>query len=173
LPESVDAALRKHATLTGRDLTEIVQEGVALVISGGADDSFRAPILTTAPCGPWEQAFIGASHFRVSADVADELGLRDGDFFVRGTGDSMLGVGILDGSIVSMRPLAPHRQPRRGEVALVQITTEDGECLGTIKKWVPGEPPSLVDGDDKPFELPGNVKEIRAIATGQGVIGRL
>lgn len=136
-------------------------------------DSFRAPFLTKAPCGPWEEALDHASFFTISQDTADELGARDGDVFVRTVGDSNEGIGIPDGMLLLMRPLLNRAQPRRNEVALVQIVDDSGDYLATIKRWQPGTPPTLIDGGDKEFPTPEGTREIIPVAVALGIIGRI
>ncbi len=136
-------------------------------------DTFQAPILTKAPCGPWEEALAGAGSFTISADTADELEARDGDVFVRTTGESMEAAGIQDGMLLLMRPVGPHSHPRRGEITLVQIIDSEGEYLGTIKHWAPGTPPKLTDGEGNDFAIPDDVQQIIPIATARGIIGRV
>jgi repressor LexA len=59
-------------------------------------------------------------------DLETLLGMRDGDFLLRVTGDSMIGIGVLDGDYVIIRPAA---QVNDGEVAVVLIPGENGATL--------------------------------------------
>ena len=139
-------------------------------------ENVRARLLTKAPCGPWAEAIEHAGEFVLSSDIADELQVRPHDVLVRAVGESMEGAGILDGALVVMRPLPEHRVPRNGEIALVEVTREDGETFGTIKHWHsggPGQPPRLTDGQGDEFPLPEGVTSVRPIAVADGVIARL
>jgi hypothetical protein len=136
-------------------------------------DSFSARFLTQAPCGPWQEAIEQAVAFELSNDVAEELEARDGDVIVRAVGQSMEGAGIFDGALVLMRPLLGHRQPRAGEIALVQRIDVDGNCEGMIKRWHGGEPPVLKDGASDVIEIPAGTRQILPVAVARGVISRL
>lgn len=172
---------RDYAARTDQDLTELIERGIEMVIQGETVaisddpllDSFRAPLLTEAPCGPWEEALDHAGHFTISQDAADELEARDGDVFVRAMGDSMEGAGIFDGALLLTRPLINQGEPRRGEIALVQIIDENGDYLATIKRWQPGTPPTLIDGNDEPFVMPERVRQILPVVVVRGIIARI
>lgn len=144
-----------------------------------ATDSFRAPFLSRVPCGPWQDAVDEGAAFTVSKDVADFIEARDGDAWVEGSGDSMVGAGIQDGFMVLVRPLPEGRTPRRGEIAVIQAFVGDEEeaVLGTIKRWMPPKDseglPTLFNGDDAEFELPSGVRRVVAVAVGRAVLGRL
>ncbi|GHF54300.1 repressor LexA [Deinococcus metalli] len=61
-------------------------------------------------------------------DLETLLGMRDGDFLLRVTGDSMTGIGVLDGDYVIIRPT---EQVNDGEVAVVLIP---GDNAATLKR---------------------------------------
>ncbi len=138
-------------------------------------EAFRAPVLSSVPCGPWDRAVEGAPTHAVSIDDARELEALPGDVWVRAHGDSMLGAGIADGVLVLVRPYGT-KPVRRGDIVVVQITTDDGEVLGTMKRFAgngAGGLPQLLDGADEPFPLPDNVVKVEYIAREQGVLGRV
>jgi SOS-response transcriptional repressor LexA len=177
---STQREIAEQAALEGKELAEFGRDAIEFYIAhrhlaatGGADRSYRARLLTKAPCGPWQEAIEHASYLTLSEEIADELEVREGDVLVRAEGESMESAGILDGALVLMRPLDGGRQPRRGEIALVQVTTSDGDCQGTIKHWHPGDVPTLKDGDGNLFPLPEDTAEVRAIAVARGVVSRL
>jgi SOS-response transcriptional repressor LexA len=168
---------------TGIAVTEIVRRAVARELNPqpvkiatdaamAGTDSFRAPYLTKAPCGPFREALDHASFYTLSKDVADTLEARDGDVIVQADGESMVGAGINDSDLLLMRPVPENRNPSRGEVALVQIFRADGLCEGTIKKWMGGTPPRLHDGDDEELPLPDDVERLVPVCVLRGVIAR-
>lgn len=181
-PDLIES-LREFAQQAKESMSSIVGRGIEREISGVTIpddpllDSFRAPFLTKAPCGPWEEALDHASHFTISQDTADELGARDGDVFVRTMGDSMEMAGIADGALLLMRPIPNQGTPRRHEITLVQIVDEDGDYLATIKHWqpsgAPGKPPKLLDGNDEEFPIPEGTQQVIPVAVALGIIGRI
>lgn len=135
-------------------------------------DSFRAPYLSRVPCGPLRAAIDTGAFFTVSRDTAEELEVRDGDFWVRAEGESMEGAGIQDGFLILMRPLES-RPPRRGEIVLVQFFDETGDVYqATVKSWNGDNPLRLKDGHGEDFEVPEG-REYKAVAVARGVVGRL
>jgi SOS-response transcriptional repressor LexA len=179
LPSSMDDALRAHSDETGYPLADLIRRAIASYLDPAssphaapdAPDESRHRFLTSAPCGPWEEALERAGTFTLSRDVAEELGAREGDVVVRAVGQSMSGAGIPDGALLLMRPLANNRPPRTGRVALVQIVSKTDEYLGTIKRWMKEE--VLHDGDGKPLSIPAGTKEIKPIAESVGLIALL
>ena len=142
-----------------------------------ADDeprTFTAPYVGAIPCGPWNPTEPGHERFTVSTEVADELEARDGDWWFRAAGDSMIGAGILDGSLVLVRPY-DGKPPRRGDVVAVQIADEGGEVSGTFKRFdgQNGDVPKLLDGNDDVFDLPDGARVAAVLARGVGVVSRL
>ena len=69
------------------------------------------PLLGMIPAGPLEEAFAQAHEVIESTDF---LPYREGDFFLRVRGDSMVGDGILDGDLVLLRP---NLEVQHGEIA--------------------------------------------------------
>jgi SOS-response transcriptional repressor LexA len=136
-------------------------------------DSLRLKRLSKVPCGDWREAIESADSYTLSPDVEHSLEAREGDVIVPAEGDSMEGARIFDGDQVLMRPLPDGVNPRRKEIALVQVFRKNGQCEGTIKRWVKSNPPELEDGNGKPFPLPKDVQEVRAVAVARGLIARL
>lgn len=136
--------------------------------------TFTAPYIGAIPCGPWNPTEPGHERFTVSTEVADELEARDGDWWFRAAGDSMIGAGILDGSLVLVRPY-DGKPPRRGDVVAVQIADEAGEVVGTFKRFdgQNGDVPKLLDGNDDVFDLPDGARVAAVLARGVGVVSRL
>lgn len=61
-------------------------------------------------------------------DFETLLGMREGDYLLKIRGDSMVGIGVMDGDYVLVRP---DPEVRDGEVAVV---TFPGENTGTLKR---------------------------------------
>jgi SOS-response transcriptional repressor LexA len=138
-------------------------------------DSFSAPYLSRVPCGPWSEAIDSGDNFLISADVADELEAQDGDVWVRADGQSMEGAGIQDGFVALVRPY-DKKTPRRGEIVLIQVTTPEGDRVGTIKRFNGLEPdgkPRLLDGNDEPYSLPEPMQGFDVVGRVVGVLGRI
>lgn len=137
-------------------------------------DQFRAPLLPKVPCGPWGEAQEVNKAFTISAATADELGARDGDLFIEANGDSMKGVGIMDGAIVLIRPYT--RSADAKDIALIECGGEDVEPEYTLKRWMgepsPGKPAVLLDGNGDPFEIPKG-RVARPVARVLGVVSRI
>ncbi|MBW3637987.1 MAG: hypothetical protein KY445_16205 [Armatimonadetes bacterium] len=179
LEPSLRKELEEFSVATGEEMSEIARRAIkneinprplAVDLANAATDSFRAPYLSRVPCGPLKEAIDTGDSFTLSADTADELETRDGDFLCRAEGESMLGAGIQDGFMVLMRPL-DGRPPKRGEVCLIQFFDEEGAVYqATIKRWE-GQG-KYTDGQGEPFEGPEGY-EARAVAVARGVLGRI
>ena len=189
--------IREGAALLGLDMSEFSRQAVRAAydrvkanqpIDGDIDwsmigtDSFRAPLLSRVPCGPWNQAIMTDQSFVINREVADELEAQADDVFVRAEGASMEGAGIQDDYLVLARPYK-NRAPKRGDIVLIQVFTgsenDDGvaeeAALGTIKRFngMSGNIPKLLDGNDEEYELPEGTIKADIIARAIGVIGRL
>lgn len=174
LPEELEREARLTARFAGERFEDLLERGLQWAISGGASNVPATPIIASANCGPWEEALANATRFTLSKEMFDELEAREGDVFIRARGESMDGSGIHDDYLILMRPLLAGREPSNGEVTLVQIKTSDGQYLGTIKHWHPGTPyPALKDGNGKEFAFPKNTKEVRPVAVGRAIVGRI
>jgi len=118
----------------------------------------------TAPCGQWTQTATDQHPFEVSGEMAELLGLLDGDWVVPCVGDSMVGADIPDGSTLVMRPLGD-LEPENGDVCLAQVILLDGGCLWTVKRWKwQGATLELQNGRREKLSLPDDAIELRAIA---------
>lgn len=186
-PEKLIAEFREAATAQQMDMADFARAAIAAAIervqsgapiAGDADlanletDSFRGPYLSRVPCGPLKEALDTGSSFTISRDTADELEVRDGDFWVRAEGESMEGAGIQDGFLILMRPL-DGRPPRRGEIVLVQFFDEEGDVYqATVKRWNGDNPLRLKDGQGDDYEIPEE-REYKAVAVARGVVGRI
>ncbi|HEY5743162.1 MAG TPA: S24 family peptidase [Terrimicrobiaceae bacterium] len=84
------------------------------------------PLLGAIPAGPLEEAIAQADEV---IETADLLPYREGDFFLRVRGDSMVGDGILDGDWVLLRP---QLDVQHGEIAALLV----GEVPETTLKRV-------------------------------------
>jgi SOS-response transcriptional repressor LexA len=172
-------ALNLRKVQTGVPISTQIRRAVEREIAGEAHpamagvDSLRIKRLTRVPCGDWREAIDTASPYVLSPDVKRSLEAQEGDLVVPAEGSSMEGARIFDGDEVLMRPLHEGQRPRRGDITLVQIIRKNGECEGTIKRWIKSEPVVLHDGDDKVFSLPKDVVEVKAVAVGRGLIARL
>jgi SOS-response transcriptional repressor LexA len=186
-PEKLIAEFREAANGQQMDMADFARAAIAAAIervqggqtiAGEVDlanletDSFRAAYLSRVPCGPLREALDTGSSFTISRDTADELEVREGDFWVRAEGESMEGAGIQDGFLILMRPL-DNRPPRRGEIVLVQFFDEDGDVYqATVKRWNGDNPLRLKDGQGDDFEVPEG-REYKAVAVARGVVGRV
>ena len=179
LPEKIKEQLQAVADAdedAGGEISKVVRRAIVEFLDPSKRNSHddpalqqsRVPFLTKAPCGPWEEALEHSGDFVLSLDVADELGMREGDVVVRTVGDSMEGAGIPDGALLLMRPLQNGRVPRARRIALVQIINADGAYLGTVKRWHAED--KLTDGADKAFPIPKNVKTVEPVAELIGII---
>jgi len=169
-----------EAAAGGKDTSVFIREVVMDRVDGPdaaaldtALQQSRLKFLTKAPAGPWNAALDMAGEFVLSKQVADELEVRNGDVVVRVEGQSMEGRGIPDGCLLLMRPLPEHGEPRRGEITLVQAIDADENYFGAIKAWIPGDPPTLQDGDGNPCELPLEGAKPHAVAVARGIIGKI
>lgn len=139
-------------------------------------NQFRGPLLGPVPCGPWREACEDSSTFVLSRETAEFLEVREGDLFLPAQGHSMEGSGILDGYLVIVRPL-DGKIPRRHEIVLVGITTEDGTTSYTLKHWggfpVPGGPPQLFQADGSLLPLPEGTTDLQPLGRAVAVLGRL
>ena len=84
------------------------------------------PLLGTIPAGPLQEAFAQADEI---IETTDLLPSREGDFFLRVRGDSMIGDGILDGDWVLLRP---NLDVQHGEIAALLV----GEAHETTLKRI-------------------------------------
>jgi repressor LexA len=73
------------------------------------------PLLGAIPAGPLEEAVAQAEEV---IETTDLLAYREGDFFLRVRGDSMIGDGILDGDWVLLRP---HLGVQHGQIAALLV----------------------------------------------------
>ena len=178
---SVLAVLEPMAQEQDISVPELVRRAVDAMlnprpveIKDEAFNSFRAPYLSAVPCGPWSEAIDRAEAFTISTESADEIEAQDGDIWVRANGQSMTCAGIVDGVLVLVRPYG-RKVPRRGDIVLVQTTDENGETLGTLKRFdgMDGELPRLLDGEGNPFSLPAGAQNPQIIARAVGVHGQL
>lgn len=130
-------------------------------------------LLAKAPCGPWMEALEQAEEFSLSPEMAQLIGLKEGDFLVRAVGESMEEAGIPDGSLILMRPLKGG-YPERGEVTLVQVETRGGDFVGTIKHWfqTPTRAVDLRDGRGMPYHLPADTLHAIPVAVKRGLLSR-
>lgn len=131
------------------------------------------PVIARPPCGTWDEALADThSRFQVNESVAHELDAHEEDVFVRARGESMIGAGIIDGSLVLMRPLRAGKDPRRGDIVLMQVFREDGAVESTIKRWrgLKGQLPDLEDGFGDDFPLPEDTVNVVPIAIARGAI---
>lgn len=139
-------------------------------------DQFRGPLLSPVACGPWREALEQAESFCLSHQTAEFLEVREGDLFLPAQGQSMEGAGIQDGFLIVVRPL-DGKIPRRHDIVLVEVLTEDGEAIYTLKHWGqpagPGSPPQLTDGQGNDFALPLQAQRIQPIGRAVALLGRL
>jgi len=86
------------------------------------------PLFGEVPCGPLSE--VGEGKVEAHINVGDLYTIREGDFLLRATGDSMIGDGILDGDLVLVR-----QQSRcdSGEIAVVLVDGPMG-TTATLKK---------------------------------------
>lgn len=122
------------------------------------EPSFEFPVLGSTHGGPGGEAIPeDTKFFSLTQSMMDELGADGGDRWLRVQWDSMMEAGIVDGSYVLMHFLRQGEDPRRGEIALIQMEDDSDTPKTTIKRWQgwegPGRP-RLVDGAGEPFEIP-------------------
>lgn len=106
----------KAGRFGGLQLTEKAQG----VVGGGI------PIYGEIAAGPPVLADQTPDHITPSVDAL--LGVREGDFFLQVRGDSMTGIGVMDGDYVLVRPASAVLD---GEVAVVLMP---GEGTATLKR---------------------------------------
>lgn len=136
---------------------------------------FSLPVLADAPGGPFIEAVAEAeTTLELSGALASFLDARDDDshFWVKVRGESMVGAGILDGSLVLFYEIDSLREPRRGQITLIQIERENGQYEGTIKRWMGKKDgrPVLHNGNDEVVPLPEDVVKAIPIAIARGNI---
>ena len=174
--------LEDIAVSENKDVTAIVRRAVQRELDNTSQaDATRellpinAPLITDASCGAFDEAIADTeTALNVSADIAKELDLHEGDFFIRARGDSMAAIGITDGSLVTMEVLPQGRNPRANEIALVQIERSDGEYESTLKRWTTkAGQPVLLDGEGNVREIPGDAKSVKAVAVARSFIARI
>lgn len=167
---------------SGIDVTALVRQSVERELSRSGQTSVEkellpisAPVIGSAICGSFDEVLADSeTSYNVSADIAKELDLHAGDVFVRARGDSMTGVGISDGSLVTLEILPAGRNPRNGEIALVQIERPNGDYESCLKRWTTkGGVVVLLDGDDKAIELPSDMISMKAIGVARSFIARV
>ncbi len=143
---------------------ELLTRGMRYASVSSPKPRVRLSLLATAPCGAWDEAVETAEPFDVNTEVAVELGIKEGDVVVRTNGESMVGAGIPDKSLLIMRCLE-NRLPQTGDVCLVQVTLGNGDCVGSIKTWKWNASSfHLEDGDAIAFGFPKDAVEVRAVA---------
>lgn len=109
------ATAEKMTKILGYDVSKVINEDYAV---------FRKPILGMAKAG--YDLFLDENYLG-EEEVAYE-DLARGDFFLKVTGDSMIGAGIKDGSLIFVKRMS---QVDSGKIAVVQIGDEV-----TVKKIV-------------------------------------
>lgn len=120
---------------------------------------------SVAPCGDFVDVATEQNAYEVNGEMAELLGLIDGDWVVPVAGVSMVGADIPDGSTLVMRPFDDTTEPRNGDVCLAQIISNDGRALWTVKRWRwSGFSVKLVNGQREELSLPKHAVELRAIA---------
>jgi hypothetical protein len=190
--ETTSAALDEMKAATGRPVSELVRQAVkaqwglgshlAPVPAGGEWQRY-IPILGAAPCGPLREAVEDAEREAELFDLGSSGGLlrlREGDFAIWADGDSMDGPlpeRIPNGSLIFFRP----DQMPEGKVCLCRVTTDEGLCLWTVKKWrkswqfdstgrVMVERISLRNGHGKEVALPSGAVSLEAVAVKVGYL---
>lgn len=122
------------------------------------------PLLGVIPAGPLEEAFAQADEVVQSADL---LPYREGDFFLRVRGDSMVGDGILDGDWVLLRP---NLGVQHGEIAALLV----GEAHeATLKRMflVPEKSEIILRASNPRYpDLIVNAKDVKVAGTFRGLI---
>jgi SOS-response transcriptional repressor LexA len=170
---------RLEGKLGASDVSTHIRDLVLRDLEGAADVRppteriLDVPVIARPPCGTWDEAVADThARFPVNEAVARELDAHEEDFFVRTRGESMVGAGIIDGSLVLMRPLPAGRDPRRGDIVLMQVFREGGECESTIKRWrgLKGTMPDLEDGHGDDFLLPEDTVNVVPVAVARGAI---
>lgn len=106
----------KAGRFGGLQLTEKAQA----VVGGGI------PIYGEIAAGP--PVFADQAPDNITPSVDALLGVREGDFFLHVRGDSMTGIGVMDGDYVLVRPAS---EVLHGEVAVVLVP---GEGTATLKR---------------------------------------
>ena len=128
-------------------------------------------ILAEPPCGPWKEALEHADEHMMDAGVLRMMGFKEGDFFVRCDGESMVDAGIPDGALVLMRPLDGDI-PKNGTITLVCAELDGGDWFGTVKRFfkTPEGKVDLRDGKGMPIYTPREAIEIKPVAFKVGLI---
>jgi repressor LexA len=122
------------------------------------------PILGAIPAGPLEEAVAQAEEV---IETTDLLPYREGDFFLRVRGDSMIGDGILDGDWVLLRP---NLGVQHGEIAALLV----GEAHETTLKrvfFVPEKSEIILRASNPRYpDLVVNAQDVRVAGTFRGLI---
>jgi SOS-response transcriptional repressor LexA len=132
-------------------------------------DIMRAPFLTAAPCGPFQEALVHGGRIDITHQMARIMDAIDGDVFVRAMGQSMEGAGIKDGSWMLMRPVTPLTPPDPGDICLVQIVNQYDEYSSTVKYFDPVKV-ELRDGAGEVVKVPEGTKAVQPVAVLKAVI---
>ena len=153
-------------------LAEAAQSGeLAQALAMGGE---RLPVLGRAPCGPFREVVSEVeAHHVLSPATAEWLEAGPRDVFIVCDGQSMEGAGIPNGALLLLRTLPQGGRPQAGEVALVQIFDDEGNCSSTLKRWIKSEPLVLHDGDGNAVELPANLREAVPVAVARGIVSRI
>jgi SOS-response transcriptional repressor LexA len=178
LTPTEDKRLKDYRDKTGKPTATFVKEVVFERLDHGPEVApVSVPFLGTVPCGPLAEAIAEAdTTIRLPRTFAEEIGATGRNFFIRARGQSMEGEGIHDEMQVLFEPLPPGADPRKGKIALVQITRKDASVEATIKTWKGRDGdgvPQLADGAGKPVKLPGDTRAVVALAVATAVTGRL
>ena len=105
------------------------QRRFELTALGRSQTGFGLPVLGSIPAGPLREAIQSADQWLDGANAL--LRPRPGDFLLRVEGDSMVGVGILEGDYVQLRPGIAVRS---GEVVAAQICESEGAAVEATLK---------------------------------------
>lgn len=178
--------LSEFAESKEEDVSVIVRAAIEKELTGAAslddetgepDRSVEIPYLGTSVCGPWEKVVAeSGTVLTLNQAVIKELEANGSDMFIRARGRSMEGAGIFDGALVLFRPLHHDKDPRYGEIALVQVISEAGEYESSIKRWCDRDEqnvPILQDGEGKIFIAPKGTKTVVPIGVARGIISHL
>jgi repressor LexA len=117
------------------------------------------PLLGSIPAGPVSEVGEDLQEGRVSSLTDLVPTMKEGDYFLRVDGDSMIGAGISEGAMVQIRPGV---EPSDGDICAVWVEGDGGTLKRVFRE---GETVRLIPENEKydPREVPADRVRIQGI----------